>query len=100
MTYVSLCLWVSSTCCAWIAPSQSVGSLVAVPDLLAICSNCEHLAFWQLLEKQKKKWKNVKSSVKFIIRKEEKPNEIIYARTRFVCSGIYILSITDENSPL
>lgn len=53
MTYVSLCLWVSSTCCAWIVPSQSVGSLVAVPDLLAICSNCEHLAFWQLLEKQK-----------------------------------------------
>lgn len=50
------------------------------------------------------KWKNRKSSVKFINRTEKKTkrNEmryLIYARTRCVRHGIYMLSIRSETSP-
>lgn len=94
VTYVSRYLWASWTCCASIVPWRSVGSLVAVPDRLEICSNCEHLVFWQLLENGKtEKWKIVSQVEKNEMR------YLIYARTRCVRQGIYMLSIWSETSP-
>jgi len=40
-------------CCALIVPWSSAEFLVADPDRLAICSDCAHHAFWQLLQETK-----------------------------------------------